>query len=1395
MTSAIQTQPGDEHIKTSNSTTDMLFTGDTDILDEFLDQRVYDSLTSNTPTAPSPPAGGTTGATAISHHHHNNNGVSSSLLNTKLEDVDASMFAATDDMLLQQFHALDPLPTQLHKLLKLQLLLLILLQLNHHIASYELDDDSNAYVYSFDNPSATEQDPSMQQHQHQQQSDLKQELSSPAPIPDVNFTMEDLNMPTMDDDNEDDNSPSVVPVPKPFFPTNSVLSDYDVVREEFSKVKFGNQNMNPCPDTLQVLDKSYLDFSPEAMSKLPYTLELSLLPSFSRVETQIKLKFHLLPPPPQILLHVPQDLIYKNKFCLADSLEGLSEKLKKSMLYLDAYVLTSDLKVSCGICSRCIKREQKRASRRKMNNGQGEVEEFEIKQEPVPASASASASTSAGGVMKNNPNSWANDKMMKKAVIFNCKELVSFPPPNGLNTDLSKSLELSVRIICYCRHHKESEGFKLLFIIKNYEGEVVAKQLSSSIMIMDRKKNLSMPTSTPSINNSLPGSTLGSTSNLQALNHSNSFSDVSSSRFNQTNNDLIITKTNGDESLLFLSGQMMQPISPNSIDESASDPHTTTNTDHSSVPGLFSSLNHSINAAKTNIANAWNSNLGSSTNPGMLNGTTSSTASASRKRKKLSVDDSLNESTNPMYNGSTNGFSPVSNSDTNTSVTNSSFMAKPNGASSHVHAVGATMPSQPQPQIHLQPSSLINGSPFAQSYGSNPLVPSIQKIIPAQGPIRGGIEVTLLGFNFKPGLQVKFGPNLALATHCWSETTIVTYLPPANQPGQVLVTFDNPLEDNSTINNLVNSPRSGSMGTSVGSSFAQSSGIQHQQIFTYNDDTDRQLIELALQIVGLKMNGKLEDAKNIARRIVNSDNTGGGNNGGNEGSSTTNTRTNSSYKTATDSDREWFVNASRAVETLTKSDMATEEILIDFLSLVDLPNCPIIIPNWQLCNDEGQTLLHLATLKNYGLLVRFLISHGCKVDVRDTQGITPLFLASMCGYRSLMTIFLECKSKWNTKLSNQKYMKDYCDMNVLDMFNSVGSADATLDDKSGSLSKSVSMESLNSLFTMGIGRHISRMVKEEETTTSSQSVNKNKGGSITNATTKNKLNRFRSQLLENVVEGSDQQDEDDEEELGFADDEDACNNEFDYLEFTEEESDIVYLEDDYSDYDDEYEEENIIASQPVVAPVEAPSTTSEAVEEDNMSASSTSTIVPGTLIAGGGIWSKVSRFLSKEEEGTSASTTTTTNMEESLPSYDDLFPFGPHTMQSKPKTFVERELNAQTATSAAPAAVASTTNVGSSADVVTTNSDEEVISSDSSEDMVMSYINRPRKTVENDKMLLFFWFPTLVLVVGIFLLMSVFDYKFKTIESIKQQIRMLLGNLLVGNERIARIFDNDGVTA
>ncbi|OBA19799.1 hypothetical protein METBIDRAFT_79156 [Metschnikowia bicuspidata var. bicuspidata NRRL YB-4993] len=991
------------------------------------------------------------------------------------------------------------------------------------------------------------------------------------------------------------------------------LDDHDIIRKEFSKVKFGNTFMKPCPETIDVLDSSALDFSPEAMSKLPYLLNVLNLPSSSRVETQIKLKFMMSPPPKETFLHISQDLISKSKFCLQDPVESLPELLQKNMLFVETYVLTSDLSKSCNICSRCIKREQKRALRSKTGTSDSNAD---------------SPSSSIHASLRNYQNLWDDEKMIKKAIFFNCKEVISFPAPTGLANDHSKALDFSARIICYCRHHKELEGFKLLFVVRDHNSNIVAKHLSNPIMIMDRKKT--------------SASTIKEGTVVQgASSHSNRVGGPDES------NEL----------------DKLHPLSPNSIDDSASE--ALANTDTNNDP-----------------------------------------SSRGLKRKKLSFDDSYNSSTNPMFNGS--GFSPLSNSDTNASIHN--LHGKGFAMSNHVTSIS----SQSFPQSVLLPRQML--LLHLQHAVQTEQQPAIQKIIPAQGPIRGGIEVTLLGFNFRPGLTVKFGSKNTLATHCWSESTIVTYLPPAAQPGQVLVSFVD--HDHVMVGN-------------------------QQLIFTYTDDTDRQLIELALQIVGLKMNGKLEDAKNIAKRIVGSDNTEGG------------SKIASPLTHASDVNQdsmEWYDNAHKAVQKLSRSDLSTEDILINFLSLVDLPNCPIIIPNWQLCNSQGQSLLHLATLRNYSKLIGFLITHGCKIDIQDNQGLTPLFFASMCGFRDLISVFIECKSNWDLKLTNEKSLKDYCDLNVLDVFNKLEvsnwAASEDLSSGGGSTSESAedvlirsgSIDSLNSMYMMNYGRQISRMLTDYSV---SQHMNEKSKSSPLSSLRSGAQAMRKTKVLDHY--GSDSTD--------FADSE--LESEDDFSEDLVKHSSSWTRNVDEEDYYDDYSagEDNGNSDEDIQS----------LSSDEGPSRQARHSTIPG-------LWQmmKTAVFLNDNET--------------TLPSYDDLFPFNNGFM--RPKTELERQLNSVEEAEAPSESLYETSD----------HQPEDLgIASDSSEDMVISYINHPRKAIKNDKMLLFFWLPVLFMIIGLFTYLSLTGYKVELIEKFKEAGRNAIGNIVVGNERLSHVFMKNNI--
>ena len=100
--------------------------------------------------------------------------------------------------------------------------------------------------------------------------------------------------------------------------------------------------------------------------------------------------------------------------------------------------------------------------------------------------------------------------------------------------------------------------------------------------------------------------------------------------------------------------------------------------------------------------------------------------------------------------------------------------------------------------------------------------------------------MTVLGENFVRDLICVFGDSPAMTTHFWSSNTLICILPPSANPGPVVV-------------GIKGLPLSVEEGNSL-------------QLFTYKDDSDRSLLELALQVVGLKMTGRLEDAKNVARR-------------------------------------------------------------------------------------------------------------------------------------------------------------------------------------------------------------------------------------------------------------------------------------------------------------------------------------------------------------------------------------------------------------------------------------------------------------------------------------------------------------------------------------------------
>ncbi|CAO3574252.1 unnamed protein product [Mortierella alpina] len=164
--------------------------------------------------------------------------------------------------------------------------------------------------------------------------------------------------------------------------------------------------------------------------------------------------------------------------------------------------------------------------------------------------------------------------------------------------------------------------------------------------------------------------------------------------------------------------------------------------------------------------------------------------------------------------------------------------------------------------------------------------PRVQKLIPSRGPVEGGIEVTLLGSGFFPGVVLTFDGVPALNVQFYGPETVICRLPPRAFPGTVVVKAQNPMstptapatapgagpDDGAsgsssdlvrTISQLFGTPSAGA--GPLNSLLDDDVGV----LFEYEESKgDRDLIALALQVLGMKMNGRVEPPHQVAMRIM-----------------------------------------------------------------------------------------------------------------------------------------------------------------------------------------------------------------------------------------------------------------------------------------------------------------------------------------------------------------------------------------------------------------------------------------------------------------------------------------------------------------------------------------------
>ena len=155
-------------------------------------------------------------------------------------------------------------------------------------------------------------------------------------------------------------------------------------------------------------------------------------------------------------------------------------------------------------------------------------------------------------------------------------------------------------------------------------------------------------------------------------------------------------------------------------------------------------------------------------------------------------------------------------------------------------------------------------------------------------------------------------------------------------------------------------------------------------------------MELALQVVGLKMTGKIEEAKSVAMRIVGS--SGGDDSQGGGDVSDMMQLTSASYRDI----RPMLLTRAGDGEDF-------ESVIVDFLSVleVSVDQSPTPISSAiSLATPSGQTMLHLAAMLGFSNLIRTLIRYDIDLDARDRNGSTALHFATLAKSKDCVRLLV-----------------------------------------------------------------------------------------------------------------------------------------------------------------------------------------------------------------------------------------------------------------------------------------------------------------------------------------------------------------------------------------------------
>lgn len=595
------------------------------------------------------------------------------------------------------------------------------------------------------------------------------------------------------------------------------------------------------------------------------------------------------------------------------------------------------------ICNGCISRERKRSARKKNIKRQDDEE------------------------------LWKEDEKYR-VLVFNTHEIQDWMPPKS-PIDESGQLQsvdgrrdgvwwikAPMRITCYCRHHTEKMGFRVIFTLTDYQGKFVAQSVTETIMITDDHKTPhQLASSNPVLNpnlvqmgNGLPGPALGNgqdfhgaAQNLEYLANPQSMP--------------------GPMNQLQHSRNHSRSVSPSDYPTERTKMRKTSDTAKMAVGPPMASLDAAMYGGGHQAPAG--SPLGIVTPPAASAfpptppqcPDMSAFAPGTRPTDRSRAPYSSNPPTPGHYQRSSfthaNGTAPGLDH-TNGGLYSGLASVNQSRAPSPSNTVVNTNAINPRhnPVLAVRTQADMHFSPALANTGAV----AIHKLVPCEGSVMGGIDVTILGQNFQHGMEVMFGDVKAVTTTFWGDTTLVCLVPPAKGPGRVQVT----IKDHEP-------PAPGPL-----------------QWFTYTDDVEVQLMRTALAVLNGKLSGNFHDVVSFANRINNQY----GNQMQQQNSSSSG---NNSSGGGTRYNR--------------ANDGSLESHLLGVLEMIDLDDSPRQA-RFNLRRRTGQTMMHLACHMGLRRFVAGLLARGANPDARDRGGYTPLHLAALKGHSEIVASLIAHKA-------------------------------------------------------------------------------------------------------------------------------------------------------------------------------------------------------------------------------------------------------------------------------------------------------------------------------------------------------------------------------------------------